>query len=206
MPSAYIGVQVDARADSQLVRLFHRGQLVKTHPRQRPGGRHTDPDDLPAERVGYAMRDLERLQRNADKHGHHIGIYVFRLLDDQLPWTRMRAVYRLLNLVRRYDAAAVDAACRTALEFRRLTRLDLLVIDDFALKALDATTTVDFYELCVERHAKALATLVTSNRDPAEWLSMTSDQLLAQSAVDRLTGHAHTLILEGPSYRQRHHR
>ena len=34
---------------------------------------------------------------------------------------------------------------------------------------------------------------------------MTSDQLLAQSAVDRLTGHAHTLILEGPSYRQRHH-
>ena len=33
---------------------------------------------------------------------------------------------------------------------------------------------------------------------------MTSDQLLAQSAVDRLAGHGHTLILEGPSYRQRH--
>ena len=33
---------------------------------------------------------------------------------------------------------------------------------------------------------------------------MTSDQILAQSAVDRLTGLAHTLILEGPSYRQRH--
>ena len=116
MPSAYIGAQVDARADSQLVKLFHRGQLVKTHPRQRPGGRHTDPDDLPTERVGYAMRDLERLQRNADKHGRHIGIYVFRLLDDPLPWTRMRSVYRLLNLVRRYDAATVDAACSTALD------------------------------------------------------------------------------------------
>ena len=110
MPSAYIGAQVQARADSQLVKLFHRGQLVKTHPRQRPGGRHTDPDDLPAERVGYAMRDLERLQRTADRYGRHIGIYVFRLLDDELPWTRMRAVYRLLNLVRRYDAASVDAA------------------------------------------------------------------------------------------------
>lgn len=33
---------------------------------------------------------------------------------------------------------------------------------------------------------------------------MMSDALLAQSAVDRLTGGAHTLIIEGPSYRQRH--
>jgi transposase len=136
MPSAYIGAQVEARADSQLVKLFHRGQLIKTHPRQRPGGRHTDPDDLPAERVGYAMRDLQRLQRNADKHGHHIGIYVFRLLDDPLPWTRMRAVYRLLNLVRRYDAASVDAACRTALE------LDVVSVTKIAAmlaKALETT-------------------------------------------------------------------
>jgi DNA replication protein DnaC len=33
---------------------------------------------------------------------------------------------------------------------------------------------------------------------------MMSDALLAQSAVDRLTSGAHTLIIEGPSYRQRH--
>jgi hypothetical protein len=32
---------------------------------------------------------------------------------------------------------------------------------------------------------------------------MMSDALLAQSAVDRLTAGAHTLIIEGPSYRQR---
>ena len=33
---------------------------------------------------------------------------------------------------------------------------------------------------------------------------MTSDALLAQSAIDRLTSGAHTLVIEGPSYRQRH--
>ena len=38
----------------------------------------------------------------------------------------------------------------------------------------------------------------------AEWLTMMSDALLDQSAVDRLTSGAHTLIIEGPSYRQRH--
>lgn len=109
---------------------------------------------------------------------------------------------RAEKLFTRLRAARLDQTLEA--EFRRLTRLDLLIIDDFALKTLDATTTVDFYELCVERHARAAATVVTSNREPAQWLSMTADQLLAQSAVDRLTGHAHTLILEGPSYRQRH--
>lgn len=38
---------------------------------------------------------------------------------------------------------------------------------------------------------------------PAEWLTMMSDALLAQSAIDRLTSGAHTLVIEGPSYRQR---
>ncbi|OUS97390.1 ATP-binding protein IstB [Rhodococcus sp. NCIMB 12038] len=38
---------------------------------------------------------------------------------------------------------------------------------------------------------------------PVEWLSMTTDALLAQSAIDRLTSSAHTLVIEGPSYRQR---
>jgi DNA replication protein DnaC len=85
---------------------------------------------------------------------------------------------------------------------RRLARVQVLILDDFALRALDATETSDFYELVVERHRKA-STIVTSNREPAAWLSMMSDALLAPSAVDRLTSSAHTLILEGPSYRQR---
>ena len=107
---------------------------------------------------------------------------------------------RAEKLFTRLRAARLDNTLDA--EFRRLTRLDLLIIDDFALRPLDATTTADFYELVVERHKKA-ATIWTSNREPAEWLSMTTDPMLAQSAVDRLTGAAHTLIIEGPSYRQR---
>ena len=38
----------------------------------------------------------------------------------------------------------------------------------------------------VERH-QTKTTIVTSNREPAEWLTMTADTLLAQSAIDRLT-------------------
>ena len=45
--------------------------------------------------------------------------------------------------------------------------------------------------------------MLTSNRDPDEWLAMMSDPLLAQSAVDRLTSTAHELVIEGQSYRRR---
>jgi transposase len=116
VPKAYIGAHLDVRADSALVKLFHHGQLVKVHPRQRPGGRWTDPEDLPAAKVGYAMRDLDRLIAAARRYGPDVGIYAERLLDDPLPWTRMRAVYRLLGLARRYGGSAVDTACGTALQ------------------------------------------------------------------------------------------
>jgi len=104
------------------------------------------------------------------------------------------------KLFTRLRAARLDNTL--AAEMRKLARVDLLILDDFALRNLDATETNDFYELIVERHRKK-ATIVTSNRDPSEWLSMMSDALLAQSAIDRLTSGAHTLIIEGPSYRQR---
>jgi transposase len=116
VPKDYIGQCVDVRADSTLVKVFHHGRLVKVHPRQRPGGRWTDPDDLPEQKVGYAMRDLHRLIAAARRHGEDVGIYAERLLDDPLPWTRMRAVYRLLGLARRYGDDAVNTACGTALE------------------------------------------------------------------------------------------
>jgi DNA replication protein DnaC len=44
---------------------------------------------------------------------------------------------------------------------------------------------------------------LTSNREPSEWLTMMSDPLLAQSAVDRITSTAHELVVEGQSYRHR---
>jgi len=100
---------------------------------------------------------------------------------------------------KRLKAARLDASYDQ--EMRKLIGVDLLIIDDFALQPLDATETADIYELCVERH-HAAATVLTSNRDPAEWLAVMSDPLLAQSAVDRLKSAAWELIIEGESYRQ----
>lgn len=104
------------------------------------------------------------------------------------------------RLHKRLKASRLDATYDT--EMRKLIGVDLLIIDDFALQPLDATETADIYELCVERHHRA-ATVLTSNRDPSEWLAVMADPLLAQSAVDRLKSAAWELVIEGESYRRR---
>lgn len=116
VPEQYLGRGLDTRADSELVKLYWRGQLVKTHPRQPPGGRSTDRADLPEHKAGYALRDLAKLIAVCAGHGHNIGIYAERVLDDPLPWTRMRSVYRLLGLIRRYGPDPVEAACERSLD------------------------------------------------------------------------------------------
>lgn len=116
VPGSLIGQRVEVRADRTLVRIFHRGQLVKMHPRQQPGRRSTDPEDLPSHKTVYAMRDLDRLRRMAAEHGDAVGAYANALLDIPLPWTKMRQVYALLGLVKKWGAERVDAACASALE------------------------------------------------------------------------------------------
>jgi len=116
IPGELIGQRLDARADSRLVKLYYHGQLVKTHPRKPPGGRSTDPGDLPAGTAEYALRDVESLKHKAAAAGPSVGIYAQRLLDVPLPWTSMRSVYRLLGLTRSYGPATVEAACARALD------------------------------------------------------------------------------------------
>lgn len=117
VPGGRIGQHVQARADSRLVKISQYGQLLREHPRQPPGGRSTFAEDLPEHKRAYAMRDIEYLKRQAAAHGEQIGIYAARLLDDPLPWTRMRKVYKLLSLVKRFGAERVEQACRRTLEF-----------------------------------------------------------------------------------------
>jgi hypothetical protein len=62
------------------------------------------------------LRDIEHLKRMAAGHGPAIGIYATALLDIPLPWTKMRQVYALLGLVKKWGAKRVEAACTKALE------------------------------------------------------------------------------------------
>jgi DNA replication protein DnaC len=83
-----------------------------------------------------------------------------------------------------------------------LATVDVLIIDDFALEPMGREESRDIYQLFVERNAR-LSTVVTSNRDTAEWIAAFDDALLAQSAVDRFKNNAFDLVVDGESYRSR---
>ena len=88
-------------------------------------------------------------------------------------------------------------------ELRKLLAVDLLILDDFGLDAMDAPESRDAYEIFLERAPRRLAWSSTSNRGPDEWLATFADPVRAQSAIDRFTSSAYDLVIEGESYRTR---
>lgn len=79
-------------------------------------------------------------------------------------------------------------------------RPDLLILDDFGLKPLQAPAPEDLYDVINERYEKG-SILLTSNRAPAEWPDLFLDPLLASAGLDRLLDRAEVIIIRGPSFR-----
>src|SRR6266581_3796797 len=109
----------------------------------------------------------------------------------------VRSAHRLLA-----DLQAARANGTFTRRFARLCSVGMLVIDDFGLRPLSAQGAEDLYELIRERYERK-ALIITSNRAFQEWPDAFGEPLLASAALDRLTHHCHTLVITGPSYRQR---
>lgn len=116
----YVGCRVDVRGDSRLVRIYCRGELIKTHLPQPPGGRSTDYTDYPAERTPYALRAPDACIRQGRAIGPAVGQFVSVLLSGIFPWARLRQAQKLLRLAERYGTERANAACARALAFELL--------------------------------------------------------------------------------------
>jgi DNA replication protein DnaC len=116
-----------------------------------------------------------------------------------------RAGYRALSLrsdelLKLIHQSRADNSTERVL--RSLLAPDLLIIDDFGLRRLNAQQSSDFYEVIIERHRRG-STIVTSNRGIEEWIPLFDDPILAQSALDRLAHNSYQIVMDGPSYRSR---
>jgi len=132
------GTKLEVRGDSKLVRFYHRGLLIKTHPRQCRGGRSTDQADYPPELTAYTMRSPDYLRRKCSELGESVGVFADQLLGGPLPWAKMRQAQKLLRLGGRYTASRLDAACRKALDVdlidvRRLERILIEALEEEAI-------------------------------------------------------------------------
>jgi hypothetical protein len=170
VPYGLAGQQVSVRADGTLVKIYHRGQVIRTHPQQPAGGRASDPADFPPGTDIYARRDVDKLARMAAARGQAIGIYAARILDTDLPWTKMRAVYTLIGLCRTYGNEPVEQACAAALE------LDVISVPKVRSIVEKGTGATAARAAARERQAGQAARKVTTARfarDPREFATAT---------------------------------
>jgi len=86
-------------------------------------------------------------------------------------------------------------------EMKHLQRQDLVIIDDFGLKSLDAESRLMLLEIMEDRYG--LKSIIISSQVPvSKWFDVIGDPTLADAICDRLVHNAHTINLKGGSMRK----
>jgi DNA replication protein DnaC len=109
-------------------------------------------------------------------------------------YTRAAALFRDLAMAR------ADGSLRSLLA--RLSRIDLLVIDDWAMAPLSEPERRDFWEICEERY-QTRSFILTSQLPVARWHEQIGDPTVADGILDRLVHNAHRIEMRGDSMRKK---
>jgi len=112
-----------------------------------------------------------------------------------------RALYvRVPRLVHQLAIARADGSY--ASELGRLSRFDVLVLDDFLIAPMKDAERRDLLEVLEDRYDHS-STIVTSQVPTKSWHEMLSDPTIADAICDRLVHNAHVLTLRGQSMRRK---
>jgi DNA replication protein DnaC len=109
-------------------------------------------------------------------------------------YTRAPQLFRDLALAR------ADGSLRALLA--RWSRLDVLIVDDWAMAPLSEAERRDFLEVCEDRY-QLRSTILTSQLPVAQWHAQIGDPTVADSILDRLVHNAHRIEMQGESMRKR---
>jgi DNA replication protein DnaC len=108
-------------------------------------------------------------------------------------YTRAAALFRDLAMAR------ADGSLRSLLA--KLSRIDLLVIDDWAMAPLSEPERRDFWEICEDRY-QTRSLILTSQLPVARWHEQIGDPTVADGILDRLVHNAHRIEMRGDSMRK----
>jgi DNA replication protein DnaC len=84
---------------------------------------------------------------------------------------------------------------------RRYAKADLLVLDDFAVLAMDPTQAKLAFQVVSERYEHRRPTAITTNRTFKDWPKVFPDPLNAEIIAKRLTERCEHFVLDGKGYR-----
>ena len=95
-----------------------------------------------------------------------------------------------------------DITRSARIEYNKLLKANLLVIDDIMMFALDKKQAVQLFHFINHLHEKA-SFIVTTNKSPQEWVKMLDDEVIATALLDRILYHCEVVRLTGTSYRMK---
>jgi len=98
------------------------------------------------------------------------------------------------------DFAEAEATGERRSLVDQLTRVDLLVFEDFGMKKLGPSAAEDLLEIFVRRHETG-STLITTNRPTQDWGQLLGDIPAATAILDRFLAHAEIIQMQGKSFR-----
>jgi DNA replication protein DnaC len=104
---------------------------------------------------------------------------------------------RLLEML-----ALARAVGRYERQLKALSRVDLLILDDWGLVALSGDGRRDLMEVIDDRHGRR-SVVVTSQLPIDAWHGVIGDPTIADAILDRLVHNAHRIALSGHSLRRR---
>lgn len=87
-------------------------------------------------------------------------------------------------------------------QINKLEKQDLLILDDFGLKALDTINRNSFMEIIEDRHGKH-STIIASQLPVEAWHGIIGEQTIADAILDRLVHTAHRIDIKGESMRKK---
>jgi DNA replication protein DnaC len=126
--------------------------------------------------------------------------YIACALAQQACRTGHRAMYRRAS--RLYQELALAHADGTLVRLlARIARVDVLVIDDFAMAAIPTDRRNDLLEILEDRYGSR-STIIASQLDTKRYHEYLGDPTVADAVCDRLLHNAHRLVLKGPSRRK----
>jgi len=87
-------------------------------------------------------------------------------------------------------------------ELEKIAKMDLLILDDFGLKPIDAKNRTMFFDIIDDRHSKK-STIITSQIPVKDWYDCIGEPTIADAIMDRLTNGSFRIELQGESMRKR---
>src|SRR5215470_7210520 len=106
---------------------------------------------------------------------------------------------RAAALLRDLGLARADGSLRHLLA--RLSRIDVLVIDDWAMAPLSEAERREVWEICEDRY-QTRSTILTSQLPVSRWHEQIGDPTIADGILDRLVHNAHPIEMRGESMRK----